>query len=42
MLNELLNYLVGGASERIEVDAWSDADAEEARAAIDRSRESFE
>jgi hypothetical protein len=40
--DELLDRLAGDDEEPIEVGAWSQADAEKARDAIDRSRESFE
>ena len=40
--DELLDRLAGDDEEPIEVGAWSDAEAEKAREAIDRSRESFE
>lgn len=39
--DELLDRLAGD-DDPIEVGAWSDADAERAREAINRSRESFE
>lgn len=40
--DELLDRLAGDDEEPIEVGAWSESDAEKAREAIDRSRESFE
>jgi hypothetical protein len=40
--DELLERLAGDDEEPIEVGAWSEAEAEKAREAIDRSRESFE
>ena len=40
--DELLDRLAGDDDEPIEVGTWSEADAEKARAAIERSRESFE
>lgn len=40
--DELLDRLAGDDDDPIEVGAWSEADAERAREAIDRSRESFE
>lgn len=40
--DELLDRLAGDDDDPIEVGAWSEADAAQAREAIDRSRESFE
>jgi|AntRauTorcE11898_2_1112593.scaffolds.fasta_scaffold07328_4 hypothetical protein len=40
--DELLDRLAGDGDEPIEVGAWSEDEAERAREAIERSRESFE
>jgi len=40
--DELLDRLAGDDDEPIEVGAWSEEEAEKAREAIERSRESFE